>query len=284
MEDKQQVELRQFYMIKKSMNLLDILFFENLSACKGIRHFISTRRGGISKHPFDSLNLGLHTGDDSGKVLKNRRRLAATIGIPLNQFTLARQIHSGTVRSISDELRGSGSMDYESAIADTDAMVTNEADICLIILVADCVPMLFFDPVQRAIGVAHAGWRGTLKCIAQNTVRSLETAFGSSPGNIIVGLGPSIGPCCYRVGPEVISEFENTFPKKEIIANKSEDGTGYVDLLRANVEELLQSGIKRDNIELAWICTRDNPDLFFSYRHQHGETGRFGAGITLMSS
>ena len=272
-------------MITKRNGLLTLGYFRQLLRFKEIEHFISTRTGGLSTAPYHSLNLGLHVGDDSDNVLKNRRRLAATIGIPLNQFTIAKQIHSGTVRIISDELRGSGSVDYESAIGDTDAMVTNKKDICLVILVADCVPMLFFDPAQRAIGVAHAGWRGTLKCIAQNTVRALEKAFGSSPGDIIAGLGPSIGPCCYRVGPEVIGEFENTFPMtKEIIVNKSDDGTGYLDLWRANFDQLLCAGIEKRNIELAKICTRDNPDLFFSYRHQQGVTGRFGAGITLMSS
>jgi len=272
-------------MIEKKIELLDILFFKNLSACKELRHFISTRTGGFSKAPYHSLNLSFHVGDDSEKVMKNRKRLAGTIGIPLNQFTIARQIHSGNVSIISDELRGSGSTDYESAIADTDAMVTNGADICLLILVADCVPMLFFDPVQRAIGVAHAGWRGTLQLIAQKTVMVMEKAFGSTPGDIIVGIGPSIGPCCYRVGPEVISQFENTFhTTKGLIVNKSDDGTGYLNLWLANLDQLLHSGIKRSNIELARICTQDNSDLFFSYRHQQGDTGRFGAGITLVSS
>ena len=272
-------------MIIKRHGLLNLGYFRQLLRFKEIEHFISTRTGGLSTAPYHSLNLGLHVGDDSGKVLKNRRRLAATVGIPLNQFTIAKQIHSGNVRIISDEMRGSGSTDYESAIADTDAMVTNRANICLVILVADCVPMLFFDPVQRAIGVAHAGWRGTFHCIAQNTVRALETAFGSSPGDITVGIGPSIGPCCYKVGPEVISEFGNTIPTtKEILVNKSDDGTGYLDLWRANIDQLLHAGIEKRNIELARICTRDNPDLFFSYRHQQGVTGRFGAGITLVSS
>ena len=270
-------------MIKKTMDSLEILFFENLSAYKEIKHFLSVRTGGFSKAPYCSLNLGFHVGDDPEKVLKNRRRLAAAIGIPLNQFTIAEQVHSGNVRIISDETRGRGSKDYENAIKGADAMVTNKADICLVILVADCVPILFFDPVQRAIGVAHAGWRGTLKCIAQNTVKTLETAFGSSPRDIVVGIGPSIGPCCYSVGPEVISQFENIFPtKKEIIVNKSDDGTSYVDLWLANIDQLLQSGIERNNIELVEICTRDNSDRFFSYRQRNGDTGRFGAGITLV--
>jgi YfiH family protein len=271
-------------MIKKTIDLLDILFFHNLSGYKEIKHFISTRTSGLSKAPYHSLNLGLHVGDDPDNVLRNRRRLAETIDIPINQFTIARQIHSGNVRIISDELRGRGSTDYESAIEDTDAMVTNGVDICLVILVADCVPMLFFDPVHKAIGIAHAGWRGTLHCIAQNTVKTMESAFGSSPGDIIVGIGPSIGPCCYRVGPEVISRVDNAFhTTKELIVNKPGNGTGYFDLWKANLNQLLHAGIEKRHIEPAGICTRENADLFFSYRYQQGDTGRFGAGIKLVS-
>lgn len=272
-------------MIEKRYGLLTLLFFNHLLRFKEIEHFLSTRTGGFSEFPYHFLNLGLHVGDDPDKVLKNRRRLAKAIGIPLNRFTIARQIHSGNVRIISNELRGSGSTDHENAIEDTDAMVTNVADICLVILVADCVPMLFFDPVQRAIGVAHAGWKGTLQLIAQKTVMAMEKAFGSSPRDIIVGIGPSIGPCCYRVGPEVISWVDNTFhTTKELIVNKSDDGTGYLDLRLANLKQLLHTGIERKNIELARICTQENSELFFSYRHQQGDTGRFGAGITLVSS
>jgi len=269
-------------MIEKKTDLLTMLFFENLLQHQEIRHFISTRTGGFSSPPYNSLNLGLHVGDDPGDVLKNRERLATTIGIPLNQFTMARQIHSGNVKIISEELRGKGCADHKEAIDATDAMVTNVADICLIILVADCVPMLFFDPSRRAIGVAHAGWQGTLKFVALNTVRAMEEVFGSSPQDIIVGVGPSVGPCCYKVGPEVITQVEEGFhTRKEYISNESADGHGYLDLWRANLKHLLRAGIQRKNIEMAKICTCHNPDLFFSYRHQRGDTGRFGVGIVI---
>jgi len=272
-------------MIEKKVDSLTVLFFENLLGQQGVRHFVSTRGSGYSKPPYDSLNLGLHVGDDPDRVLRNRERLAEAIGIQINRFTIARQIHSGNVRIISGALLGSGSTEPANGIENTDAMVTDVPDICLIILVADCVPMLFFDPIKEAIGVAHAGWRGTLYCIAQNTVRAMETAFGSSPGDIIVGIGPSIGPCCYSVGTDVISRVDTTFhTTRGLIINKSDDGTGYLDLWSANLKQLLHAGIERKNIELARICTRENPDLFFSYRHQKGDTGRFGAGITLVSS
>jgi len=269
-------------MIEKKIDLLDILFFENLSGFKKIRHFVSTRKGGFSKSPYNSLNLGFHVGDDPEDVLKNRKRLAATIRIPLNHFTIAIQIHSGNVKIISEELRGKGCSNHKGAINATDAMVTNIANICLMVLVADCVPMLFFDPVKRAIGVCHAGWQGTLQFVARNTVLALEKGFGSSPRDIMVGIGPSIGPCCYKVGPEVISQVANIFnTKKEFILNESKDGEGYFDLWEANLRQLLHAGIERENIEMAMECTCHNPDLFFSYRHQKGNTGRFGVGIAI---
>jgi len=271
-------------MIKKKIDLLNILFFENLLKYKEIRHFVSTRTGGFSNPPYNSLNLGFHVGDYPEDVLENRKRLSVTIGIPLSNFTIGRQIHSGNVTIISKELRGKGSTNHKEAIDVTDAMVTNVPDICLVILVADCVPMLFFDPVKRAIGVAHAGWKGTLQFIAQHTVRAMEKTFGSSPQDIIVGVGPSIGPCCYNIGPEVISQAEGIFHTRKdyIIVDESRDGKCYFDLWKANLKQLLHSGIDRENIEMAMICTCHNSELFFSYRHQKGDTGRFGAGIILL--
>jgi len=269
-------------MIEKKIGPLHLAYFENLSRYQGIRHFVTTRTGGFSNPPYDSLNLGFHVGDDPENVLKNRERLAATLGIPLDHFTIGRQIHSGNVTIISEELRGKGCAHHNEAINATDAMVTNMPDICLIILVADCVPMLFFDPVTGVIGVAHAGWHGTLQCVAQNTIRTMEKAFGSSPQDIVVGMGPSIGPCCYEVGLEIISRVESIFrTTKEYIVNESKDGKGYFDLWKANLKQLLYAGVEKKNIEMAQKCTCHNPELFFSYRHQKGDTGRFGAGLVI---
>jgi len=270
-------------MIEKKIDFVSLFFFENLLRHQEITHFISTRTRGFSKSPFDSLNLGFHVADNPEDVLNNRKRLASAIGIPLKSLTAARQIHSGNVTIVSEPLRGRGSTNHEDAIEASDAMVTDVPRICLILLVADCVPMLFFDPVRNVIGVAHAGWKGTLEYIASKTVRAMENGFGSSPHNIIVGMGPSIGPCCYEVGPEVIAQVRSIFPSgKEYILNESGDGKGYFDLWRANLDQLLRAGIQRKNIEMAMKCTCHNPDLFFSYRHQKGETGRFGAGISIL--
>lgn len=271
-------------MIEKTTGPLTVLFFENLLCHPGISHFVSTRGSGYSKPPFDFLNLGFHVGDSPDDVLKNRRRLAGALEMSLAQFTIAQQVHSGAVSIISKELGGKGCRNHEEAVGDTDAMVTDVPGICLMILVADCVPILFFDPSKRVIGAAHAGWRGTIQCIAQNTVMAMERAFGSLPEDIVVGIGPSIGPCCYRVGPDVISRFRKAFHGTEkLILNPSPHGEGYLDLWQANIKQLLKIGVKREHIELAGICTCHRPDLFFSYRQQQGTTGRFAAGIMLVS-
>jgi YfiH family protein len=271
-------------MIEK-FDLSDILFFANLSQHKGIRHFVSTRTDGYSNPPYNSLNLALHVGDDPDKVLKNRKRLAQAIGIPLDQFTIAKQIHSGTVTLISEAMKGRGSRNQEDAVEATDAMVTDVPGICLIILVADCVPMLFFDPARNVIAAAHAGWRGTLQSIALHTVRAMEKDFGCSPQDILVGMGPSIGPCCYEVGPEIIAQVKAVFSsRQEYIRHESKDGKGYLDLRKANGDQLFEAGIRRENIETANQCTSHNAHIFFSYRQQHGETGRFGAGICMVTA
>jgi len=272
-------------MIQNTHSSVDTLFFENLAEYRGIIHFVSTRSGGFSNSPYDSLNLGLHVGDDPDKVLKNRNKLAEAIGIPLDQFTFAKQIHSGTVTAISEAMKGRGSTNQEEAVKATDAMVTDVPGICLTILVADCVPMLFFDPARKVIGAAHAGWRGTVQSIALHTVRAMEEAFGCSPHDILVGMGPSIGPCCYEVGPQVIEEIKAVFScHQEYIRRESKDGKGYLDLQKANRDQLVRAGIRSENIETINQCTCHNSRVFFSYRQQHGQTGRFGAGICMVKA
>ena len=247
-----------------------------------ICHFVSTRPGGFSSPPYDSLNLGFHVGDNPEIVLKNRERLALSLGIPLSNFTTAMQVHGCNAAIITKDLRGRGALDYTTAINATDAMVTNVPGICLTVLQADCVPVLFFDLKKKIIGIAHAGWRGTLLLVVQNTVRILKENFGCLPCNILVGIGPSIGPCCYKVGPEIIVQAEHTFCNKEgYICSEVLDKKGYFNLWEANKIQLIQMGIPEGNIEIAGLCTHCNHTLFFSYRHQTKETGRFGAGIML---
>jgi len=271
-------------MIEKKINSLSIWYFENLSKYKMIYHFVSTRIGGVSSFPYESLNLGFHVGDDPENVIKNRELLALALGIPLNNFTVAKQIHDGNVKIVTEQEKGFGIFSHDNAIDATDAMVTNVQNICLMVLLADCVPILFLDPKKKVIGVAHAGWKGTLKLVAQNTINVMKEKFGCSTVDILVGIGPSIGPCHYEVGPEVISQVEKIFhTKKGLIFNESPDGKGYFNLWEANRKQILLSGVPANNIETAEICTYCNSALFFSERYQKGKTGRFGAGIMIKS-
>ena len=241
--------------------------FENLQG--EVLHFVSTRKGGSSPPPYDSLNLGFHVGDEPELVLENRRKLASALGVPLESFTFAEQVHDGRVVAIRREQRGSGAFDSDTAIEAADAMVTDVPGICLTVLLADCVPILFYHPGRKVIGIAHAGWRGTTRSIAKRTLEVLVEEFGCDPGGMLVGLGPSVGPCCYEVGPDVASLFDSRFLNGR-----------YLDLREANRFQLVQMGVPEDNIEVAGVCTCCDHELFFSARRSP-RTGRFGAGIML---
>ncbi|HID31162.1 MAG TPA: peptidoglycan editing factor PgeF [Desulfobacterales bacterium] len=272
-------------MIQKKIDSLTLWFFENLLTHKRIGHFVSTRVSGRSDPPYHSLNLSFNVGDDPDKVLKNRKLLAGALGIPLASVTTAKQIHDGHVKVVSEALRGRGSTNYQGAVNATDAMVTDTENTCLMILLADCVPILFYDPSKRVIGAAHAGWRGTLRFVAHNTVKVFREDFGCSPEDIVVGIGPSIGPCCYQVGQDVVSQVQHVLgARQHCISLKSANGKGYFDLWTANLKQLIQAGIPEKNIELAKICTRHHPEVFFSHRHEKRKTGRFGAGIVILPS
>jgi len=268
-------------MIERRLNSLPLWFFENLLNHREIYHFVSTRTGGFSNPPYDALNLGFHVGDNPEIVLKNRERLAIAMGIPMDNFTTARQIHGSNVEIVTEALRGIGAVNFDTAIHATDAMVTDTPDICLTVLQADCVPLLFFDSKKKVIGVAHAGWKGTVRVIAQNTVKVLKEKFNCLPDDILVGIGPSIGPCCYGVGPEVIVQIDEASQNKRKYIDEALDGKCYFNLWEANKTQLVQAGIPERNIEIARICTYCNHTVFFSYRYQQRETGRFGAGIML---
>lgn len=258
-----------------------IFLFRNLSACPDILHFISTRIGGVSPPPFDSLNLGFKTADDPRNVLRSRERLSAALGIRLSRFVVPKQTHGTNIRIVGADHRGHGSMDYQSGLDDTDGLITNSPNVCLMVLVADCVPVLLYDPKRRVIGAIHAGWRGTAKLIARRAVEIMSSEFGSAPEDIVVGIGPSIGRCCYQVGSEVIHAFRANFECTDhIVERVGTDGRGFVDLWEANRSQLTDAGVRPGNIEVAAICTRCHASEYFSERATPG-TGRFGAGIML---
>jgi polyphenol oxidase len=267
---------------KDKPNNLPLFHFSGLSKHQEILHFVTTRQGGYSTAPFYSFNLAFHVGDKKENVLKNRAKLAQFLHIPSQSFTISCQVHGTHISTVNQNERGSGASDLSNAIKASDAMITDQKGVCLLIFVADCVPVLLYDQKKQIIALVHAGWQGTVGLITQKTVYQMQSYWGCKSQDILCAIGPSIGPCCYQVGPEVISRVREVFPEEEYLINSvSAEGMGYFDLWEANKLQLLNCQIPEKNIEVAGLCTYCHSDLFFSSRKDGGHTGRFAAGIML---
>lgn len=266
--------------METSEGSLQLLKFENLSRVSNLTHFITTRKGGISLPPYHSLNLGLHTHDDLLHVQANRVLLAKETGIAPEKFLYASQVHSGDVKIIDQSAFENGVLVQNPR---TDATITNLPGICLMVMVADCVPVLLFDPVKRVSAVIHAGWRGTVHNITSNTILAMVQHYRSNPANILAGIGPSIGPCCYEVGEDVKDFVSQSFGTTEgYLIRKDDSSKPHFDLWYANRQQLTNKGVQPANIETSGLCTRCHRDVFFSSRASSGITGRFAAGICIL--
>lgn len=258
-------------MLATQINPLPLFHFSNLRNHKALTHFVTTRQGGVSPPPYDTLNLAFHSGDSPKNVLENRRILAHALCLPPDTFITAEQTHSANVAIVTQK---------NLTLKETDGLITNKPGICLLVLVADCVPLVFYDPENQVIGVAHAGWRGTAAKIAEKMVKTLSEKFHSNPENILVGIGPAIGPCCYEVRPDMMENVKRSFAESNSLFIPR-NNRWFFDLKQGNKFQLLNAGIKEENIDCADICTSCQPKLFFSFRKTRGPTGRFAAGIML---
>lgn len=219
-----------------------------------------------------TLNLALHVGDNPEKVLRNRKKFAEAIGVKEERFTTCAQVHGSNVRIVTEKLAGSGALSFADTVPETDALVTNLADVPLLLFYADCVPILLADPETGVIGLAHAGWRGTAAQIAKKTVSAMTEAFCVKPENILAAIGPSIGSCCYEVDDAVrnqMQEYASCFTEKC-------DGKYWLDLWQVNRLQLMEAGVTLSRISVSGVCTNHNPELFCSYRYENGRTGRMG--------
>ena len=246
-----------------------------------VKHAISTRLGGVSKPPFDSLNLALHVNDNSEDVLINRKRFAMTLNIDAEKIISPNQIHGDKIIRVDEKFLGRGAINYDDAIKNTDALITNVKNLPLMLCFADCVPIMFVDVENFAIGICHAGWKGTFKKISAKTLMMMTEEFGTDPKKCLAGIAPSIGPCCYQVGENVIDECKKNFPNHfdEIIINR--EGKNFCDLWKANLIQLIEIGMIEENIDVARECTCCKSSWYFSYRKSH-QTGRIAAIISLL--
>jgi len=248
-----------------------------------VKHGFSTRIGGISGEPFNTLNMGFLTDDDWETVKENRRLFAQSLGIPLENIVAANQVHGDKIFKAGTSDRGRGAIEQNTAVKETDALITNEPGVALIAFYADCVPIMFLDPVLKAIAIAHAGWKGTVLNITRKTVEKMGEAYGCQPQNILVAICPSIGPCHYEVDTPVISQFQNNFNKWEKILKLKPGGKAQLNLWEANRLQLLDSGILDRHITVSEICTYCHPEILYSYRYENGKTGRL-AGIIMLTN
>jgi len=239
-----------------------------------IAHGISTRAGGLSEGPYASLNLGSSVGDQTARVDENRARFAEVLGFPQRRLVTTPQVHGNSVLVV-DESNADGALAVRA-----DILITTRPGYLLMQRFADCVPLLFWHTRAQAVAVAHAGWRGTALGVAGRTVVTIQEQTGAGPVGLRAAIGPSIGPCCFEVGDEVVAQF----PDAAGAVHEGRRGRPHLDLWELNRRDLVRAGVAAAHIEVARVCTRCEHETFFSHRALGYPAGRFGGGIGIRPS
>lgn len=255
------------------------LSYPAFSELPGFYHGFSTRRGGVSKGIYASMNLSFTRGDKEEDVRENYRRIAEAIGFSVDSIVCADQTHTTRVRVVTEEDRGKGvtrPKDYQ----EIDGLVTNVPGVTLATFYADCVPLFFIDPVNRAAGLSHSGWRGTVGRMGARTLEVMEKQYGTNPESVYAAIGPSICQKCYEVSGDVAEQFLAEFaPYREdkTLIYKKENGKYQLNLWGANELVLTEAGIRPQNLSFPDLCTCCNPELLFSHRASKGKRGNLCA-------
>lgn len=242
-------------------------------------HGFSTRLGGVSKGIYSSMNLSFTRGDEEEAVLENYRRIADAIGFSMEGIVCSDQTHTVHILQVTEADKGKGVLQKKD-YTDIDGLITNVPGITLTTFYADCVPLFFLDPVNKAAGLAHSGWRGTVGRMGEKMVRAMKDAFGSEPENLYAGIGPSICQDCYEVSADVADRFREEFQGYEEDAGllyKTKPGKYQLNLWKANEIVLTEAGILREHISFPGICTCCNPEFLFSHRASQGKRGNLCA-------
>ena len=269
----------------KEKNHVPYIQFKNLSATGIVKHGFSTRKGGVSTGIFSSMNLNFKRGDDPDAVLENYRRMAAALNMRVEDMVLSDQTHTTNVRVITEEDRGKGILKPQD-YSDVDGMITNVPGIVLVTSYADCVPLYFVDPVRKAIGLSHSGWKGTVGHIGQKTVWKMHEVYGSEPKDIVAAIGPSICQSCYEVSDDVAEAFRANFTADETADILLDKGNGkyQLDLWKANWYVLTDAGILPEHLSVTDLCTACHPDLLWSHRKTNGQRGGLSAFLSLIDT
>lgn len=269
----------------KEKNHVPYIQFKNLSATGIVKHGFSTRKGGVSTGIFSSMNLNFKRGDDPDAVLENYRRMAAALNMRVEDMVLSDQTHTTNVRVITEEDRGKGILKPQD-YSDVDGMITNVPGIVLVTSYADCVPLYFVDPVRKAIGLSHSGWKGTVGHIGQKTVWKMHEVYGSEPKDIVAAIGPSICQSCYEVSDDVAEAFRANFTADEAADILLDKGNGkyQLDLWKANWYVLTDAGILPEHLSVTDLCTACHSDLLWSHRKTNGQRGGLSAFLSLIDT
>lgn len=269
----------------KEKNHVPYIQFKNLSATGIVKHGFSTRKGGVSTGIFSSMNLNFKRGDDPDAVMENYRRMAAALNMRVEDMVLSDQTHTTNVRVITEEDRGKGILKPQD-YSDVDGMITNVPGIVLVTSYADCVPLYFVDPVRKAIGLSHSGWKGTVGHIGQKTVWKMHEVYGSEPKDIVAAIGPSICQSCYEVSDDVAEAFRANFTADEAADILLDKGNGkyQLDLWKANWYVLTDAGILPEHLSVTDLCTACHPDLLWSHRKTNGQRGGLSAFLSLIDT
>ena len=263
----------------REANGLHFLHFRNLSF-DGLMHGFTFRTGGTSTPPYDTLNLGTHVGDHPQAVGENRRKLAAALGYAPENVVSGEQVHGTKIRHVSVPHKARGHLVPEDALPETDGLICTQPDIVLMAHAADCAILFFYDPQVKCIGLAHAGWRGTVAGMGPAMIRAM-TELGCAPENIRVAVSPTIGHCCYQVGSNVINEIPDDYHQDVLL--QKEDAM-FLNIPGLHVIQLKNAGVQSKHIVQSQYCTCCHHELFFSYRASGGTTGRMAGVISLISS
>jgi len=239
---------------------------------------VSTRHGGVSPAPWTSLNFSVARGDEPTRVTANFARFCEAAGVEPGQPVRAAQVHGTAVAKVDWDDAGS----RQTA---TDALITDAVGLPLFLVFADCTPILLYDRRQHALGVCHAGWRGTVNGAAAATLWAMQAAYGTDPVDVLAGIGPSIGPASYEVGDEVYQMVQAKLPGPDRFFTfpNGPDANPYFDLWQANAAQLMEAGVPQTQIEIAGIDTAQNTGDFFSHRAERGACGLFGMLACLLT-
>lgn len=262
----------------------EYLTFPLLDACDAVSHVFTTRIGGVSKGIYSSMNLSYSRGDDEKCVDENFARIAKIFGKESGSIVCSDQTHTNHVLRVTAKDAGKG-VTIPRDYTDIDGLITNEEELILACFYADCVPVYFVDPVKRAIGLVHSGWRGTQGKISHQVISAMEREFGTNKKDILACIGPSICRECYEVSKDVASVFmDEMLYGSDVVTKTEKEGKYLLDLWGINKHLLLQAGILPEHIQVTDVCTCCNPDYLFSHRKSNGKRGNLGAFLMLRKS